>query len=407
MDDALAFLRESGSGSGSNPLSNPSSPFSPTRPRVLGAAQEAVCLVDERSVVNLASNNYLGLANHPKLKRAAVAAVHSYGAGTAAVRTIAGTMQLHTELEERIAHFKRTEAALLFQSGFTANAGTVAAILGQGDLILSDELNHASIIDGCRLSRAEIRIYPHGDVDALRRLLDETKGVYRRTLVVTDGIFSMDGDIAPLAEIATAVREAGVLLMVDDAHATGVLGDHGRGSVDHFGLNVPGRPPDVHIQVGTLSKAIGVVGGYVAGNRLLVDYLLRRARPILFSTSHPPAVTAACLAAFDLIETEGERIQRLWENARSFRRELQALGFDTGKSQTPIIPVMTGPDETTATKLSQRLFEQGIFCVAIAYPTVPRGKGRVRVIVTSEHTEDHLQQALDAFAHAGKELGLI
>jgi len=369
-------------------------------PRVFEGPQGPRAIIDGREVVNLSSNNYLGLANHPRVREAAIKAIEEYGAGTASVRSIAGTMSLHVELERRLAAFKRTEAALVFQSGFTANAGTVAAILGKEDVIISDELNHASIIDGCRLSRAQIKIYPHRDVAALRRLLEESRGA-RRVLVVTDGVFSMDGDIAPLPDIVAVAKEYGAITMVDDAHASGVLGTNGRGTVDHFGLH-----GQVDIQVGTLSKAIGILGGYVAGSKLLIDYLIQRARPFLFSTSHPPAVTAACLAALDILETEPELIQRLWDNARYFREGLADAGFDVSGSETPIIPVIVGEGDK-AMRLSDRLFEEGVFAQGIAYPTVPRGKARVRTIVTAAHTRDDLDQALAAFRKVGRELGII
>ncbi|HEY8417071.1 MAG TPA: glycine C-acetyltransferase [Limnochordales bacterium] len=369
-------------------------------PRVIAGPQGPRTVVDGREVVNLSSNNYLGLANHPRLGEAALKAIEEYGAGTASVRTIAGTMSLHVELERRLAAFKRTEAALVFQSGFTANAGTVAAILGRGDVIISDELNHASIIDGCRLSRAEIKVFPHKDVAAMRKRLEESRGA-RRVLVITDGVFSMDGDIAPLPDIVAVAKAYGAITMVDDAHASGVLGANGRGTVDHFGLH-----GQVDIQVGTLSKAIGVLGGYVAGSRLLIDYLIQRARPFLFSTSHPPAVTAACLAALDILESEPERIRRLWDNARYFRDGLADAGFDVKGSETPIIPVIVGEGER-AMRLSDRLFEEGVFAQGIAFPTVPRGKARVRTIVTAAHTRDDLDQALAAFRQVGRELGVI
>jgi len=369
-------------------------------PRVLEGPQEPRVVIDGREVINLSSNNYLGLANHPKLREAAKAAIDRYGAGSASVRTIAGTMSLHTELERRLAQFKRTEAALVFQSGFTANAGTVAALLGREDVIISDELNHASIIDGARLSRATIKIYPHKDVAVMKQLLEESKGA-RRILVITDGVFSMDGDIAPLPDIVEVAKKYNAIVMVDDAHASGVLGENGRGTVDHFGLH-----GQVDIQVGTLSKAIGVLGGYVAGRRVLIEYLIQRARPFLFSTSHPPAVTAACLAALDILESDPTLIQRLWDNTRYFRAGLAELGFDVSGSETPIIPVIVG-EGRKAMELSDRLFEEGVFAQGIAYPTVPRGKARVRTIVTAAHTRDDLDQALAAFAKVGRELGII
>ena len=369
-------------------------------PRVLEGAQEPRAVFDGKEVVNLSSNNYLGLANHPKLREAARRAVDTYGAGSASVRTIAGTMSLHTELERRLAAFKRTEAALVYQSGFTANSGTVSAILGREDVIISDELNHASIIDGSRLSRATIKIYPHKDVAAMRRLLEESKDA-RRILVITDGVFSMAGDIAPLPDIVEVAKKYGAIVMVDDAHASGVLGENGRGTVDHFGLH-----GQVDIQIGTLSKAIGVLGGYVAGPQVLIDYLVQRARPFLFSTSHPPAVTAACLAALDILEQDNSLIKRLWDNARYFKEGLAELGFDVSGSETPIIPVIVG-DGAKAMQLSDRLFEEGVFAQGIAYPTVPRGKARVRTIVTAAHSREDLDRALAAFEKVGRELDII
>jgi glycine C-acetyltransferase len=367
--------------------------------RQLGGEQLAKARFDGRDVINLSSNNYLGLTTHPKLREAASRAVKELGVGSGSVRTIAGTMELHMQLERRIAEFKKTEAAVVFQSGFAANAGTVAAILGKGDLILSDELNHASIIDGARLSRAEIRVFPHRDVDALERLLEETKGVPRR-LVITDGVFSMDGDIAKMPEVTAAARRHGAIMMVDDAHASGVLGTAGRGTVDHFKLH--GK---VDVQVGTLSKAIGVLGGYVCGTKSLIEYLYHRARPFLFSTSHPPAVAAACLAAFDVLEREPERIERLWSNTRRLKDGLKRLGFDTGTSETPITPILVGEADLAMT-FSDRLFEKGVFAQGIGYPTVPKGKARLRTIVTATHTEEDLDRALDILGQTGRALGV-
>ena len=373
-------------------------------PKVLTGQQEAKAVYDGREVINLSSNNYLGLATHPRMIAAAAKAAQEFGAGSGAVRTIAGTMDMHVELEKKIAAFKHTEAALVFQSGFTANAGTVAAVLGKEDVIVSDELNHASIIDGCRLSRATIKVFPHGDIDALKQLLDETDAVRdagHHVLVVTDGVFSMDGDIARLPEIVRAAKEHGAITMVDDAHASGVLGRNGRGTVDHFDLH-----GQVDIQVGTLSKAIGVLGGYVAGSRTLIDYLIHRGRPILFSTSHPPAVTAACMEAFDILLEEPQIIDKLWENTRFFKKGLEDLGFNTGISQTPITPVIVG-EGALAMKLSDRLFEEGVFAQALAFPTVPRGKARVRTIVMATHTQEDLEFSLKAFGKVGKELSII
>jgi glycine C-acetyltransferase len=370
-------------------------------PRTLEGATGARARFDGRDVINLASNNYLGLSNHPRMNRAAADAALRYGAGTGAVRTIAGTMTMHRELERRFAAFKRAEDALMFQSGFTANAGTVAAILSKDDVIVSDRLNHASIIDGARLSRAEIKVYPHKDVDAAEALLVESARPGRRQLLITDGVFSMDGDIAPLPELVDVAERHGAIMMLDDAHATGVLGDGGAGTVDHFGLH--GR---VDIQVGTLSKAIGVLGGFIAGPPHLIVWLQNRSRPYLFSTSAPPAVVAACLAALDVIADEPERLTRLRENAASFKAGLHDLGFDTGSSETPITPAITGDEEATQT-FSRRLFEEGVFCPAIVFPTVGRGEARVRTIVTADHTADDLAEALETFGRVGRELRLI
>ena len=369
-------------------------------PRMLEGAQEALARYDGHEVINLASNNYLGLANHTRLKAAARRAIDELGVGSGAVRTIAGNMAIHRELEDELARFKRTEATLLYQSGFTANAGTVAALLGKEDIIVSDELNHASIIDGARLSGAGKKIYPHKDVAAARALLAESRNA-RRLLLITDGIFSMDGDIAPLPDLVAVAEEFGAIMMVDDAHASGVLGQAGRGTVDHFNLH--GR---VHVQVGTLSKAFAGQGGYVAGSRSLVDYLIHRARPLLFSTSHPPSVAASALAAVRLVQEEPELIERLWDNTRFFRKGLTQLGWNTGASETPITPVMVG-DERLTMDLSDRLFTAGVFALGIAFPTVPRGKARIRTIVTAGHTRTHLQRALDAFERIGREMKLI
>ncbi len=389
--DALGFLQEE--------LQNLKEQGLYRMPRVLQGQQEAKAVFDGRDVINLSSNNYLGLTTHPRLKQAAVDAVERYGVGSGAVRTIAGTMDLHLELEQKLAEFKQVDACLVFQSGFTANAGTVSCILGKEDVIVSDQLNHASIIDGCRLSRAQIKVYPHADMDGLRQALSEVEG--RRICVVTDGVFSMDGDIAPLPDVVEIAREAGAIVMVDDAHASGVLGTNGRGTVDYYGLH-----GEVDIQVGTLSKAVGGLGGYVAGPQHLIDYLIQRARPFLFSTSHPPAVIAAASAAVDVLVEEPQIIETLWENTEFFRRGLESLGFDTGASQTPIIPVMVG-DEKKTMALADRLFEAGVFAQGIAYPTVPPGKARVRTIITAEHRTEELQYALDIFARVGNELGIV
>jgi glycine C-acetyltransferase len=355
---------------------------------------------DGREVVNLASNNYLGLTTHPKLREAAVQATRDYGVGSGAVRTISGTMSLHMRLEERIAAFKNVEACVVFQSGFAANAGTVAAVLTPEDHIVSDQLNHASIIDGCRLSKAKIHVFPHKDASAAGRILQELAAQPGRKLLISDGVFSMDGDIGPLPALCEVAERHGAIMMVDDAHASGVLGRDGRGTIDHFGVH--GR---VQIQVGTLSKAIGVLGGYVCGSRDLIEYLYHRARPFLFSTSHPPAVAAACLAAIDVLEQEPERIRQLWDNTRYFKQGLQRAGFDTGESETPITPVMVG-QAAKAHAFSRALFEQGVLAVGIGYPTVPEGKARVRTIVTATHTRAQLDRALEAFDRAAKTLGL-
>jgi glycine C-acetyltransferase len=368
--------------------------------RVLAGEQRAAARFDSKDVINLSSNNYLGLTTHPKLREAALRALQELGVGSGSVRTIAGTMEIHMELERKIAAFKKTEASVVFQSGFAANAGTVAAILGKDDLILSDELNHASIIDGARLSRAAIRVFPHRDPAALERLLEETASVKRR-LVITDGVFSMDGDIAPMPEIVALARAHGAIMMVDDAHASGVLGKAGRGTVDHFGLH-----GQVDIQVGTLSKAIGVLGGYVAGTKSLIEYLYHRARPFLFSTSHPPAVAAACIAAFDVLESEPERIERLWSNTKRFKDGLTRLGFNTGISETPITPIFVG-EEDLAMKFSDRLFDRGVFAQGIGYPTVAKGKARLRTIVTATHTEEELDRALSILEEVGRGLEII
>jgi glycine C-acetyltransferase len=370
------------------------------RLRVLDEEQKAHTSFDHKSVVNLSSNNYLGLTTHPRLRQQALEALQTYGVGSGSVRTIAGTMAIHMELESKLAEFKKVEAVVVFQSGFTANAGTVSAILTKEDVVISDELNHASIIDGCRLSRAAIKVFPHKDVDAARRIARELPASQRK-LLITDGVFSMDGDLGPLRELCDVAEETGCIMMVDDAHASGVFGKNGRGTIDHF--DVHGR---VDVQVGTLSKAIGALGGYVAGNRNLIEFLCHRARPFLFSTSHPPAVAAACIAAIDVLLEEPGIIDRLWENTRFFKAGLQNLGFNTGLSESPITPVIVG-DGGAAMKLSDRLFAEGVFAQGIAFPTVAKDKARVRTIVTATHTTEDLQFALDAFARVGTELGLV
>src|SRR5438067_2229629 len=370
------------------------------RLRILEGEQRPTTTFDHRQVVNLSSNNYLGLTTHPTLREAALEATRKYGVGSGSVRTIAGTMTIHVELERRLAEFKKTEAVVVFQSGFTANAGTVSAILTKDDVVVSDELNHASIIDGCRLSRAAIKVFPHKDVDAARTIVKALPASQRK-LIITDGVFSMDGDLGPLPDLCALAEEYGCIMMVDDAHASGVFGQNGRGTIDHFGVH--GR---VDIQVGTLSKAIGALGGYVAGTRALIEFLYHRARPFLFSTSHPPAVVAACIAAIDVLMEEPQLIERLWENTRFFQAGLQALGFNTGLSESPITPVIVG-EGSLAMKLSDRLFEDGVFAQGIAFPTVARDKARVRTIVTATHTRDALQFALDVFGKVGREIGLV
>ena len=368
--------------------------------RVLEGEQRATTTFDHRQVVNLSSNNYLGLTTHPRLREAAIKAIETLGVGSGSVRTIAGTMAIHMELEERLADFKKTEAAVVFQSGFTANAGTVSSVLTKDDVVISDELNHASIIDGCRLSRAAIKVFPHKDIDAARTILESLPSAQRK-LLITDGVFSMDGDLGPLPALCDLAEEFGCIMMVDDAHASGVFGANGRGTVDHFGMH--GR---VDIQVGTLSKAIGALGGYVAGNRAFIEFLYHRARPFLFSTSHPPSVAATCIAALDLLLEEPELIDRLWENTRFFKTGLQHLGFNTGGSESPITPVIVG-DGALAMRLSDALFAKGVFAQGIAFPTVARDRARVRTIVTAAHTRDELQFALDRFRTVGAELGII
>jgi glycine C-acetyltransferase len=369
--------------------------------RTIDSPQGAWLTVDGKRALNFCSNNYLGLANHPRLRRAAVEAIEKYGVGPAAVRTIAGTMSLHLELEAKLADFKGVEAAIALQSGFVANQAVIPTLAGEGDLIISDRLNHASIIDGVRLTKSERAIYEHCDADDLHRVLKEAQGKYAKILVITDGVFSMDGDIAPLDEIAQAAEEFGALLMVDDAHGEGVLGRGGRGIVDHFELH--GR---VDVEVGTLSKAFGVVGGYVAGKAKIVEYLHQRARPFLFSSATTLPDTAACIAAVDLLLESTELVDRLWENTRAFKARMVELGFDTGLSQTPIVPVMLG-DAKLAQQFSQHLFEEGVFAMAIGYPTVPHGKARIRVMASASHSDDDLAQGVAAFEKVGRELGVI
>ena len=371
------------------------------RLRELQSPCEPMSRFDGHEVINLASNNYLGLANHPKLVEAAIAATRRYGAGTGAVRTISGTLDLHMRLERRIAAFKNVEACVVFQSGFAANAGTVSAILGPEDHIISDELNHASIIDGCRLSRAKIHVFAHRNAASAEEKLDALRDVPGRKLLITDGVFSMDGDIGPLPALVEAVERHGAIMMIDDAHSSGVLGRNGRGTVDHFGLH--GR---VHIQVGTLSKAVGVLGGYVCGSKDLIEFLYHRARPFLFSTSHPPGVTAACLAAFDLLESEPERIEALWTNTRYFKLRLAEAGFNTGASETPITPILVG-EAPAAHAFSHALFDAGLLATSIGFPTVPQGKARIRMIVTAAHTRDELDRAVDILQRTAKKQGIL
>jgi glycine C-acetyltransferase len=374
--------------------------------RVLDDEQAPVCTFDGKKVINLASNNYLGLTTHPKLREAALEATRKYGVGSGAVRTIAGTMKIHMELEERIARFKNVEACVVFQSGFTANAGTVSAILGKEDFIVSDELNHASIIDGARLSRAKILVFRHKDVAHAEEKLASIKDQPGRRLLITDGVFSMDGDIGPLPALCNLAEKYGAIMMVDDAHASGVLGRNGRGTIDHF--HVHGR---VDVQVGTLSKAIGALGGYVCGSRDLIDFLYHRARPFLFSTSHPPSVAATCIAAFEVLEQEPERMDRLWENTRFWKKELANLGFNIGgtntpASETPITPIIIGDGRLTM-EFSRELFKEGVFGTGIAFPTVPEGKARIRTIMTATHTQDELGQALEVLNRVGKRMGIL
>jgi glycine C-acetyltransferase len=374
--------------------------------RILEDEQAPECTFDGKHVINLASNNYLGLTTHPKLREAALEATRKYGVGSGAVRTIAGTMKIHMELEEKIARFKNVEACVVFQSGFAANAGTVSAILGKEDFIISDELNHASIIDGARLSRAKIKVFRHKDLAHAEELLKEVQNEPGHKLLITDGVFSMDGDIGPLPGLSALAEKYGAIMMVDDAHASGVLGRNGRGTVDHFNLH--GR---VDVQVGTLSKAIGALGGYVCGSKDLIDFLYHRARPFLFSTSHPPSVAATCIAAFDVLEQEPDLIDRLWGNTRFFKKELGLLGFNVGgattpASETPITPVIVG-EGRLAMDFSRELFKEGIFVTGIAFPTVPEGKARLRTIMSATHTKDQLNRALEVLKKVGKRMGII
>lgn len=369
--------------------------------RTIDSPQGAWLVVDGKRVLNFCSNNYLGLANHPRIVKAAREAVEKYGVGPAAVRTIAGTMSLHVELDKRLAAFKGVEAAISFQSGFTANMGTIPALVGKEDVIFSDELNHASIIDGCRLSRAKIIRYAHCDAEDLEVQLKTHRSQYRRALVVTDGVFSMDGDVAPLDKIYEKTKQYEAILMVDDAHGEGVLGKGGRGIVDHFNLH--GK---VDVEIGTLSKAFGVVGGVVAGNPLVVEWLHQRGRPFLFSSAMTVPDVAACLAALDILEESTELVDKLWDNTRYFKQEMRNLGFDTGQSVTPITPIMLG-EAPLAQQFSRDLFDAGVFAMAIGYPTVPRGKARIRVMISAAHEKEDLDKGLEAFANVGRKLGVI
>jgi len=376
------------------------------RLRVLEDEQAPECTFDGKRVINLASNNYLGLTTHPKLREAALEATRKYGVGSGAVRTIAGTMKIHMQLEEKIARFKNAEACVVFQSGFAANAGTVSAVLGKEDFIISDQLNHASIIDGARLSRAKILVFEHKNMADAEAKLASVADQPGKKLLITDGVFSMDGDIGPLPELCDLAEKYGAIMMVDDAHASGVLGRNGRGTVDHF--NVHGR---VDIQVGTLSKAIGALGGYVCGSRDLIEFLYHRARPFLFSTSHPPSVAATCIAAFEVLENEPERIEKLWENTRFWKKELALLGFDIGgkttpASETPITPIIIGDGKRTM-EFSRELFKEGVLGTGITFPTVPEGKARIRTIMTATHTWDELQRALDVLGKVGKKMDIL
>jgi len=376
------------------------------RLRVLEDEQEPECTYDGKKVINLASNNYLGLTTHPKLREAAIEATRKYGVGSGAVRTIAGTMKIHMELEEKIARFKNVEACVVFQSGFAANAGTVSAILGKEDFIVTDALNHASIIDGCRLSRAKILVFRHKDAAHAEEQLESVKNEPGKKLLITDGVFSMDGDVGPLPALCDLAEKYGAIMMVDDAHASGVLGRNGRGTIDHFKMH--GR---VDIQVGTLSKAIGALGGYVCGSRDFIDFLYHRARPFLFSTSHPPSVAASCIAAFDVLEQEPERMEKLWENTRYWKKELGLLGFDIGgvttpASETPITPIIIGDGKLTM-DFSRELFNEGVLGTGIAFPTVPEGKARIRTIMTATHTKEQMDRALGVLKKVGKRMAIL
>ena len=386
IDEELANLKESG-------LYN--------KIRTLSSPQGAWLVVDGKRVLNFCSNNYLGLANHPRMVQAAQIAMEEYGVGPGAVRTIAGTLDLHLELERRMAKFKRVKDAITFQSGFTANTGTIPALVGKADVVFSDELNHASIIDGCRLSGATIHRYKHADPSSLAEVIRENAGTYRRGLIVTDGVFSMDGDFPPLDKLTAIAKENDLMLMVDDAHGEGVLGEGGRGIVDHFGLH-----GQVDIEIGTFSKAFGVMGGVVAGDAKIIEWLRQRGRPFLFSSAVTVPDVAATIAAIDLLEESTELVDKLWENAAVFKGEMKSLGFDTGKTMTPITPVMLG-DAKLAREFSRKLYNENVFAMALGFPTVPKGLARIRVMISATHSKDDLDQALGAFAKVGKELSVI
>lgn len=368
---------------------------------ILEGPDEAEIILNGKKVINLSSNNYLGFANHPRLKDGAKKMIDKYGAGSGAVRTIIGNMDIHEELEKLLAEFKREEAAFIYQSGFNCNAGTIQAITGKGDLIISDELNHASIIDGTRLSKADRAIYKHSDMDSLEAVLKEKRGDAKNVLIITDGVFSMDGDIAPLPDIVNLAEKYECMTYVDDAHGSGVLGESGRGTVDHFNLH--GR---VDFSIGTLSKAIGVIGGYVAGSKTMYELLIHRARPVLFSTSLMPAAVGAITESIKMLMESTEYTDRLWDNAKYFKEKLGALGFNTGHSETPITPVIIG-DEAKTMEFSRKLLENGVFVSGIVFPTVPKGTGRVRCMVTAGHTKDQLDQAVEAFKKTGEQMGLL
>ncbi|MCY7779542.1 glycine C-acetyltransferase [Bacillus haynesii] len=367
---------------------------------IIESLQGSTVKIKGKDIIQLSSNNYLGLTSHPRLQKAAEEAVKRYGAGTGSVRTIAGTFTMHDELEKKLASFKNTEAALVFQSGFTANQGILSSILTKDDIVISDELNHASIIDGIRLTKAGKKVYQHADMEDLEKILKKSMN-YRMRLIVTDGVFSMDGDIAPLPEIVRLAEQYDAFVMVDDAHASGVLGENGRGTVHHFGLD--GK---VHIQVGTLSKAIGVLGGYAAGSKVLIDYLKHKGRPFLFSTSHPPAVTAACIEAVNVLMEEPSLIKKLWDNTAYFKKGLEKIGLPLIKSETPITPILIG-DEAEACRFSNTLFELGLFAQAIVFPTVPKGKARIRTIMTAQHSKEELDKALEIIETGAKKAGLL